>query len=311
MAIVLERSGSRRPSRGDNKGCHAVKAAEVVIITGMSGAGKSQAIKCLEDIGFFCIDNLPTTLIPTFVRLCVQSEPTRERVALVIDVRGGEVLTPLLDTLQMLRAEGHAVKIVFLDANNEVLVRRFSQSRRPHPLAAGQSALAGIAAERQMLTRLRDEADLIVDTSALTIHDLKRFLSQAFVRERHLARIGLCLVSFGYKYGLPFDADVIFDTRFLPSPHFIDDLRPLTGLDAQIGEFLMRVSVTKPYLERLTDLLDFVTPLCEEEGRAYLTIALGCTGGHHRSVFLVERLAGHFRERGYQVNIRHRDIESA
>lgn len=286
-----------------------MKAAEVVIITGMSGAGKSQAIKCLEDIGFFCIDNLPTTLIPTFVRLCVQSEPTRERVALVIDVRGGEFLTPLFDTLQMLRAEGHAVKIVFLDANNEVLVRRFSESRRPHPLAAGQSALAGIAAERQMLTRLRDGADLIVDTSTLTIHDLKRFLSQAFVIERPIARIGLSLASFGYKHGLPFDADLVFDTRFLPSPHFIDDLRPLTGLDSRIAEFLMRASVTKPYLVRLMDLLDFIIPLCEEEGRAYLTIALGCTGGHHRSVFLVEELAGHFRERGYPVNVRHRDIE--
>ncbi|MDE2058217.1 MAG: RNase adapter RapZ [candidate division NC10 bacterium] len=286
-----------------------VKAAEVVIITGVSGAGKSQAIKCLEDIGFFCIDNLPTTLLPTFVRLCMQSEHTIERVALVIDVRGAEFLTPLFDILKTLRAEGHVVKIVFLDASNEVLARRFSESRRPHPLAAGKSAMAGIAAERQMLTRLRGEADLIIDTSTLTIHDLKRFLSQAFVMERPTARIALSLVSFGYKHGLPFDADVVFDTRFLPSPHFIDDLRPLTGLDSQIGEFLMRASVTKPYLERLTDLLDFVTPLCEEEGRAYLTIALGCTGGHHRSVFLAERLAGHFRECGYQVNVRHRDIE--
>ncbi len=187
-----------------------MKAAEVVIITGMSGAGKSQAIKCLEDIGFFCIDNLPTTLIPTFVRLCMQSEPTRERVALVIDARGGEFLTPLFDTLKMLRAEGHAVKIVFLDASNEVLVRRFSESRRPHPLAAGQSALAGIAAERQMLTRLRDGADLIVDTSMLTIHDLKRFLSQVFEVERPMARMGLSLASFGYKHGLPFDADLVF-----------------------------------------------------------------------------------------------------
>ena len=160
-----------------------------------------------------------------------------------------------------------------------------------------------------MLTRLRDEADLIIDTSALTIHDLKRFLLQAFVMERPIARIGLSLVSFGYKHGLPFDADVVFDTRFLPSPHFIDDLRPLTGLNSQIGEFLMRASVTKPYLGRLMELLDFVIPLCEEEGRAYLTIALGCTGGHHRSVFFAEQLARHFRETGYQVNVRHRDIE--
>lgn len=288
-----------------------MKAAECVIVTGMSGAGKSQAIKCLEDIGFFCIDNLPTTLIPTFVRLCMQSEHAIERVALVIDVRGVEFLASLFDILGMLRAEGHAVKIVFLDASNEVLVRRFSESRRPHPLAAGKSALAGIAAERQMLTRLRDETDLLIDTSTLTIHDLKRFLSQAFVMERPTAKIAVSLVSFGYKHGLPFDADLVFDTRFLPSPHFIDDLRPLTGLDFQIGEFLMRASVTKPYLERLMDLLGFVTPLCEEEGRAYLTIALGCTGGRHRSVFLVEQLASHLRECGYLINVRHRDIEKA
>lgn len=286
-----------------------MKAAEVVIITGMSGAGKSQAIKCLEDIGFFCIDNLPTTLIPTFVRLCTQSEHAIERVALVIDVREGEFLPPLLDILAGLRAEGHAVKIVFLDASNEALVRRFSESRRPHPLAAGKSALAGIAAERQMLARLRDEAGIIVDTSTLTIHDLKRFLSQAFIVARPTAKIALSLVSFGYKHGLPFEADLVFDTRFLPSPHFIDDLRPLTGLDSQVGEFLMRASVTKPYLERLMELLDFVTPLCEEEGRAYLTIAFGCTGGRHRSVFFVEQLAGHFRESGYLVNVRHRDID--
>ena len=288
-----------------------VKATELVIITGMSGAGKSQANKCLEDIGFFCIDNLPTRLIPTFVRLCTQSDHAIERVALVIDVRGGEFLDPLFDILGMLRAEGHAVKIVFLDASNEVLVRRFSESRRPHPLAAGKSALAGIVAERQMLTRLLDEADLIIETSALTIHDLKRFLSQAFVVERPTAKISLSLVSFGYKHGLPFDADLVFDTRFLPSPHFIDDLRPLTGLDSQIGEFIMRASAAKPYLERLMDLLDFVTPLCEEEGRAYLTIALGCTGGHHRSVFFAEQLAGHVRECGYLVNVRHRDIDRA
>lgn len=288
-----------------------MKAAEVVIVTGVSGAGKSQAIKCLEDIGFFCIDNLPTTLIPTFVRLCMQTEHAIDRMGLVIDVRGGEFLTSLFDILNALRSEGHVVKIVFLDANNEVLVRRFSESRRPHPLAAGTSVLAGIVAERQMLTRLRDEADLIIDTSALTIHDLKRFLSQAFVMERPIAKIGLSLVSFGYKYGLPFDADVVFDTRFLPSPHFIDDLRPLTGLSLQIGEYLMRASVTKPYLERLKDFLDFVIPLCEQEGRAYLTIAFGCTGGHHRSVFFAEQLAGHFRATGYQVNIRHRDIGKA
>jgi UPF0042 nucleotide-binding protein len=162
-----------------------------------------------------------------------------------------------------------------------------------------------------MLTRLRDEADLIIDTSALTIHDLKRFLSQAFVTERPTAKIALSLVSFGYKHGLPFDADLVFDTRFLPSPHFIDDLRPLTGIDSRIGEFLLQAAATTPYLTRLVDLLDFVTPLCEEEGRAYLTIALGCTGGRHRSVFFTEQLAGHFRECGYLVNVRHRDIERA
>lgn len=286
-----------------------VKATEVVIITGVSGAGKSQAIKCLEDSGFFCIDNLPTTLIPTFVRLCAQTEHAIRRVALVIDVRAGEFLAPLSDILDMLRAEGHTVKIVFLDASDEVLIRRFSESRRPHPLAAGEPALAGITAERLMLTRLRDGADLIIDTSTLTIHDLKRFISQAFAMERPMTRIALSLISFGYKHGLPFEADLIFDTRFLPSPHFIDELRSLTGRDAPIGAFLLRASATQPYLDRLKSLLDFVAPLCEEEGRAYLTIAIGCTGGHHRSVFFVEQLAGHLRERAYLVNVRHRDIE--
>ena len=286
-----------------------MKATEFVIITGMSGAGKSQAIKCLEDIGFFCIDNLPTTLIPTFARLCMQSEPSFQRVALVIDVREGEFPSSLPGILATLRAEGHDVKIVFLDASDEALVRRFSESRRPHPLAAGRSALTGITLERRILAGLRDQADLIVDTSALTIHELKRFLTQAFLADRSTVKIALSLVSFGYKYGLPFDADLVFDLRFIPSPHFNDELRPLTGLDLPIGQFLMSASVTKPYLHRLTEFLSFFIPLCEEEGRAYLTIALGCTGGRHRSVFLVEQLSGHFRESGYLVNIRHRDIE--
>ncbi|MGH7369463.1 MAG: RNase adapter RapZ [Candidatus Methylomirabilaceae bacterium] len=286
-----------------------MKAAEVVIITGMSGAGKSQAIKCLEDIGFFCIDNLPTTLIPTFVRLCTQSERGIQRVALVIDVRGGEFLNSLFDNLAMLKAEGHIVKIVFLDARDETLVRRFSESRRPHPLAVGKSALSGITAERHMLARLRDEADLIVDTSPLTIHELKQVLSQAFLAQPVSSRIALSLVSFGYKYGLPFDADLVLDTRFLPSPHFNDDLRPLTGCDPEVGQFLMKAAATRPYLDRLAEFLDFIVPLSEQEGRAYLTIAFGCTGGRHRSVFLAEHLAAHFRERGHPVTIRHRDIE--
>jgi UPF0042 nucleotide-binding protein len=286
-----------------------VKAAEIVIITGMSGAGKSQAIKCLEDIGFFCIDNLPTTLIPTIVRLCTQSERGIQRVALVIDVRGGEFLSSLFDIVATLRSEGHAIKIVFLDARDEALVRRFSETRRPHPLAVGKSALMGISTERQMLARLRDEADLIVDTSALTIHELKQFLSQAFLAQPAPLRMALSFVSFGYKYGLPFDADLVFDTRFLPSPHFSDDLRPLTGSDPEVGQFLMNAAATKPYLGRLTEFLDFIVPLCEQEGRAYLTIAFGCTGGRHRSIFLAEQLAAHFRERGHPVGIRHRDIE--
>lgn len=288
-----------------------MKAAEFVIITGMSGAGKSQAIKCLEDIGFFCIDNLPTALIPTFVQLCRQSDRGIQRVALVIDVRGGEFLNSLFDSVATLRAEGHMVKIIFLDARDEVLVRRFSESRRPHPVAAGKSALVGITAERQMLARLREEADLIVDTSGLTIHELKRFLSQAFLAQHAMAHIAISMVSFGYKYGLPFDADLIFDIRFLPSPHFVDDLRPLTGHDPRVIQYLMGAPMTKPYLDRLTEFLDFTIPLCEEDGRAYLTIALGCTGGRHRSVVFVELLAAHFRESGYLVNVRHRDIEKA
>jgi len=275
----------------------------------MSGAGKSQAIKCLEDIGFFCIDNLPATLIPTFVHLCTESERGVRRIALVVDVRGGEFLGPVFDIVAALRAEGHTVRIVFLDARDETLVRRFSESRRPHPLAAGQSALAGIVAERALLARLREEADLVIDTTTLTIHELKQVLSQAFVSQRRAGRIVLTLVSFGYKYGLPFDADLVFDTRFLPSPHFVDELRPLTGQDLQVGRFLLSAPVTKTYIERLTAYLDFVVPLCEEEGRAYLPIAFGCTGGRHRSVFLTEHLAGHLRESGYPVNLRHRDIE--
>ncbi len=282
-----------------------------VIITGMSGAGKSQASHCLEDLGFFCVDNLPTALIPTFAHLCTQSAQPIPRVALVIDARERGFLGTLSESLERLRQEGHRVHILFFDAKDEILVRRFSETRRPHPLSPQGSVLAGIQGERELLASLRGQADRLIDTSPLTIHDLRRFLSEEFRDIPDVSRPILALVSFGYKFGLPPDADYVFDVRFLPNPHFEESLHALSGKDAVVQDFLRSFSETTQYLTALMDFLTVTLPLCHKEGRSYLTIAVGCTGGRHRSVALVEELAKRLQADGHAVQCRHRDIDKS
>ncbi|HEU4371036.1 MAG TPA: RNase adapter RapZ [Methylomirabilota bacterium] len=280
-----------------------------VVITGLSGAGKSYAIKCFEDMGFFCVDNLPTTLIPTFADLITRSSDTITRVALGVDVREGEYLTHLLDTLGELRKREHRVEVLFLEAGEEALVRRYRETRRRHPLAPDGNVVDGIRAERKALSTMREVADRIVDTSTLTVHQLKDLLSEMYVAPGHRPGLAISLVSFGFKHGVPFDADLVFDVRFLPNPHFVEGLRPLDGRDARVREFILAHEDSRELLRRLEDFLGFVLPAYQREGKAYLTVAVGCTGGRHRSVALVEELKRCLDGLGLAASVVHRDMD--
>src|SRR5438128_11876336 len=260
-------------------------------------------------MGFFCVDNLPTTLIPTFADLVARSDRTIDRVALGVDVREGEYLTHLLDTLDELRKRGHTVSVLFLEASEEALVRRYRESRRRHPLAADGNVVDGIRAERKTLSTMREVADRIVDTSGITVHQLKDLLLETYVTPRQRPGLAVSLVSFGFKHGVPFDADLVFDVRFLPNPHFVPGLRPFDGRDARVREFVLGNAEGRELLEHLKDFLKFLLPRYEREGKAYLTIAIGCTGGRHRSVTLTEELKGFLDELGYAPTVAHRDLE--
>ncbi|HEV8437865.1 MAG TPA: RNase adapter RapZ [Methylomirabilota bacterium] len=280
-----------------------------VIITGLSGAGKSYAIKCFEDMGYFCVDNLPTTLIPTFAELCAHSSREIRKIALGVDVREGEYLAHFVEALQALRSRGHRVEVLFLEAGDEALVRRYHETRRRHPLAGEGSVLDGIRAERNALAHLREAADRIVDTSGITVHQLKDQLQQTYGAQEARGTLTVTLVSFGFKYGLPYDADLVFDVRFLPNPHFVEGLRALDGRDPAAAKFVLSHEESRALLARLEDLLRFLLPLYQREGKAYLTLAIGCTGGRHRSVTLVESLRVYLEELGFSPIVRHRDLD--
>ncbi|HET7874661.1 MAG TPA: RNase adapter RapZ [Methylomirabilota bacterium] len=285
----------------------AVQPIRFVILTGLSGAGKSYAIKCLEDLGYFCVDNLPTTLIPTFAELCAQSARPMGRIALGVDVREGEYLAHLLDSLEALRAKGHRAEVLFLEASEETLVRRYHETRRRHPLAGDGSVIDGIRAERKALAHLREVADRIIDTTALTVHQLKGRIVEAYQADVQSA-LTVSLVSFGFKHGIPVDADLVFDVRFLPNPHFVDGLRPLDGRAQAVADFIYSHDESRELLKRLQDLLAFLLPFYQREGKAYFTVAVGCTGGRHRSVTLVESLRAFVESLGLSPIVRHRDI---
>jgi RNase adapter protein RapZ len=287
----------------------AGQATDFVIITGLSGAGKSFAIKCFEDMGYFCVDNLPTTLIPTFAELCTQSSRPIRKIALGVDVREGEYLAHFVDALAALRACGHRVEVLFLEAGDEALVRRYHETRRRHPLAGEGGVLDGIRAERHALAHLREAAGRIIDTSGLTVHEFKDRLHQSYGVQEERGALTVSLVSFGFKYGLPYDADLVFDVRFLPNPHFVEELRALDGRHPQAAKFVLSRDETRQFVSRLEDFLRFLLPLYQREGKAYLTLAVGCTGGRHRSVTVVEALRTCLDEAGFPPIVRHRDVD--
>src|SRR3990170_6365679 len=281
---------------------------QFVIITGLSGAGKSNAMKVFEDLGFFCVDNLPPALVPKFAELCLSSDGRIRRAALSIDVRGGEFFDDLFTSLAHLEEMGFEYQILFLDASDEVLVRRFEETRRKHPLAQAGGILEGIRAERQRLQAVKEQADKIIDTSTLSVHDLRQEIMDAFVRGGREGILTVGVVSFGYKYGIPLDADLMFDCRFLPNPHYVEALRPLPGDSPQVRKFVLGQPATQEFMRRLTGLLDYLLPQYLEEGKSHLTLAIGCTGGKHRSVVLADELSSYLDTKGYAVNVRHRDI---
>ena len=281
---------------------------QLVVVTGLSGSGKSTAIHVLEDLGFYCIDNLPVALIARFVELWESSQEEVRRVALGIDLRERHFLDEFPRVFQELRASGVELEVLYLEASDEVLVRRFSETRRPHPAAAGGGPADGIRREREKLRGLREIADRILDTSAFTVHELRGALRD-LVERPEAGRMTITLLSFGYKYGLPIDADLAFDCRFLPNPFFVEELRNRTGTDPAVAEYVLRREETEEFLRRVVDLLEFTLPRYQHEGKSYLTIALGCTGGRHRSIVLAEELGRRLRERGHKVLVRHRDAE--
>jgi RNase adapter protein RapZ len=286
----------------------AVKAGQpFIVITGLSGSGKSQAIRALEDLGYFCVDNLPTKLIPTLARLSLQGDV--QKVAIVVDVREGTFLKSFPAVFRRLRKmRGLNPVLIFLDASNAALVRRFSETRRPHPLAPGRSPAEGIKDERAQTHPIRELADEIIDTSEMTVHDLRRFF-MGLSNDQRRGGLIITLLSFGFKHGVPLDADLVFDARCLPNPHFIPALRERTGKDRPVVAFMDRDAMTREFITRLEDYLRFVVPQYVAEGKTYLTIAIGCTGGRHRSVMIAERLTRALAGiHGTRVRVRHRDI---
>lgn len=282
---------------------------QFVIITGLSGAGKSTVLKVFEDLGFFCVDNLPPALLPKFADLCLHSDERIRRVALGIDIRGGEFFDDLLSAVKEVARRGLQAQILFLDAADDVLVRRFKETRRKHPLAQTGSVLAGIRAERRRLEAAKGHAHRIIDTTRLTVKELRDEIASVYLGHLTPARkLEVSVVTFGYKYGIPIDADLLFDVRFLPNPHYQEALRSLPGTHSRVERFVMGQEETRQFLDRLYDFTGYLLPQFVSEGKPHVTIGLGCTGGRHRSVVLGEVLARHLRGLGYRVRVRHRDL---
>jgi UPF0042 nucleotide-binding protein len=281
--------------------------SDYLIITGLSGAGRSTAAATFEDLGWFVIDNMPPALITKVAELVSVPGSETEKVALVVGRGGSEYLDDVEPALKALRSTGARVRMLFLDASDDVLVRRFEGTRRRHPLAA-EGVIGSISQERRMLDPILAQADVVVDTSDLNVHQLRGRLIDLFEREDQAASLQVTVVSFGYKHGVPLDADLVFDCRFLPNPHWVEELRPLTGLDPPVRRYVMDQCETPPFLDKLDDLFSLLLPAYVKEGKSYLTVAIGCTGGQHRSVVLAEELAERIEARGFEPTLHHRDV---
>ena len=300
---VKSRKKPKTAKPGRNR--HGVPHAELVVITGMSGSGKASVLKAFEDLGYYCVDNLPVELIPSFAEL-VRHSAEIERAALVVDVREGQSLERLPAILQSLKGSLTA-RVLYLEAHDDVLVRRFSETRRPHPLGASGPVKAALAAERRRLSPIRALADLVVDTSRFNVHELRTHVTHQFQRHSADKNILVSCVSFGYRHGLPEDADLVFDVRFLPNPHFVPELRAFTGKDAKVARYIRSFPQTREFIRRTAGMLTYLLPHYVREGKSYLTIGFGCTGGQHRSVMIAEEVTRKLAAAGYRTKVAHRD----
>lgn len=280
---------------------------EFVIITGMSGAGKSQAVKALEDIGYYCMDNLPPMLLPKFAHLCITSKKDIEKVALVVDIRGGIFFDDLFTALDEIKDMGLKHRILFLDAKNKVLIKRYKELRRPHPLSQDSSLIDGIEAERKILEKVKETSDYIIDTSNFTIGMLKEEINNIFYEGKRSKRLTILMVSFGFKHGILLDGDLIFDVRFLPNPHYIEEIKSFSGLDKEVKDYVFSFDATNTFIDKLLDLLEYLIPHYIKEGKTNLVIGIGCTGGKHRSVAISEELSRQLVDSGYRTIVKHRD----
>lgn len=280
---------------------------EFVIITGLSGAGKSQAMRALEDIDYYCMDNLPPQLLPEFAELCYESKRDIKKVAVVVDIRGGIFFDALFNSLEKLGKKGLKYRILFLDALDNVLITRYKEQRRPHPLSLNGRLIDGITKERKLLKEVKEKADYIIDTSKLTIGMLKGEIRRIFVEGGESKKLTISVVSFGFKHGMLLDADLVFDVRFLPNPYYIKELRDFTGRDQNVRDYVLKWEQTKIFINKLLDMLNFLIPYYIEEGKTQLVIGIGCTGGKHRSVTIANVLYEELAKEGNRVIINHRD----
>lgn len=289
-------------------GSMAMEEFRLVIITGMSGAGKTQAVRALEDLGYFCVDNLPPALIPKFAELCSQSAGKVSRIALVVDIRGREFFDTLAQVLEEMEKQGQIYEVLFLEASDEVLIRRYKESRRRHPLAAQGRVSDGIVRERARLEPIRGRATHVIDTTGMATTKLREKLTSLFATGAQMQRMSITVVSFGFKHGLPLDADMVFDVRFLPNPFYVENLRRKSGVTPEVGEYIAKWPVSQQFQERLWSFVDYLIPHYVDEGKSHLIIAIGCTGGMHRSVYIAQKLYERLRNHGYKITIEHRDI---
>jgi RNase adapter protein RapZ len=302
IAKKLTRAASSSSGKGASR---APRSGELVIITGMSGSGKASVLKAFEDLGYYCVDNLPVSLIPRFAELVGQSSENN-RTALVVDVREGRQLEELPAIVKSVRRL-MATRMIFLEASDSVLQRRYSETRRPHPLGTDAPVKSSLAAERRHLRHIRAIADLVIDTSKFNVHELRAFIIDLFQKKEKGTKILVSFVSFGFRQGVPEDADLVFDVRFLPNPHFVPEFRPLTGRHPKVAKYIRSFPQTTEFIQRISDLLIYLLPHYVREGKSYLTIAFGCTGGQHRSVMIAEDVAKRLKQAGYRVNVSHRD----
>lgn len=282
---------------------------EFLIITGLSGSGKSQAMKAMEDIGYYCMDNLPPQLLPKFAELCYQSKSNIQKVAVVVDIRGGIFFDDLFESLNKLKIQGFKYRILFLDTADSELVKRYKELRRPHPLSPTGRIIDGISKERELFREVKRRADYIIDTTNLTIGMLKREIETIFLEGKESKKLTILVVSFGFKHGILLDADLVFDVRFLPNPYYIPELKNFTGNDDNVRDYVLKWEQTKIFIEKLKDMLDFLIPYYIKEGKTQLVIGIGCTGGVHRSVSIANVIYKELKEKGNRIILRHRDLK--